>query len=81
MARIDGRRPDELRPVRITPHYLDHAEGSALIEVGKTSSVLFCGRIETCGSLVSRWKGNTLRFQRALKTSRSPGRRDVPPEI
>jgi ribonuclease PH len=36
MARNDGRQPDELRPVRITPHYLDHAEGSAMIEVGRT---------------------------------------------
>jgi ribonuclease PH len=36
MARSDGRRPAELRPVRITPQYLDFAEGSALIEVGKT---------------------------------------------
>ncbi len=36
MARPDGRMPEDLRPVRITPHYLDHAEGSALIEVGKT---------------------------------------------
>jgi ribonuclease PH len=36
MARSDGRAPDQLRPVRILPHYLDHAEGSALIECGKT---------------------------------------------
>ncbi|HEX2515508.1 MAG TPA: ribonuclease PH [Chloroflexota bacterium] len=36
MARIDGREAPQLRPVQITPHYLDHAEGSALIEVGKT---------------------------------------------
>ncbi|MDQ3699383.1 MAG: ribonuclease PH [Chloroflexota bacterium] len=36
MARPDGRQPEELRPVTITPHYLDHAEGSALIEIGKT---------------------------------------------
>ncbi len=36
MARSDGRAPDQLRPVRITPNFLDHAEGSALIEVGKT---------------------------------------------
>ncbi len=36
MARSDGRQPDELRPVRITPGFLDHAEGSALIEVGRT---------------------------------------------
>jgi ribonuclease PH len=36
MARIDGRQPNELRPVRITPGYLTFAEGSALIETGLT---------------------------------------------
>ena len=35
-ARIDGRAPDQLRPVTITPRYIKHAEGSALIEVGDT---------------------------------------------
>jgi ribonuclease PH len=35
-ARTDGRAADELRPVRITPDFLPHAEGSALIEVGQT---------------------------------------------
>jgi len=34
--RIDGRRPDELRPVKITPNILKFAEGSVLIEVGNT---------------------------------------------
>ncbi len=34
--RIDGRRNNELRPVKITPGYLDYAEGSVLIEAGKT---------------------------------------------
>jgi len=34
--RIDNRRPDQMRPVRITTHYLMTAEGSALIEVGNT---------------------------------------------
>jgi ribonuclease PH len=34
--RTDGRAPDGLRPVRITPKYLKHAEGSCLIEVGDT---------------------------------------------
>lgn len=36
MVRPDGRRPDQLRPVRIERHYLMHAEGSVLIEVGST---------------------------------------------
>jgi ribonuclease PH len=34
--RIDQRRPDEVRPVRISPGFLVTAEGSALIEVGQT---------------------------------------------
>ena len=34
--RPDGRRSRELRPVLITPHYLRHAEGSALIALGLT---------------------------------------------
>ena len=35
-VRNDGRRLDELREVVITPGYLPHAEGSALIEMGQT---------------------------------------------
>jgi ribonuclease PH len=34
--RPDGRQPDQMRQVRITPNYLAHAEGSALIELGRT---------------------------------------------
>ena len=36
MPRHDGRSPNQLRDVRITTGYLDHAEGSVLIEFGKT---------------------------------------------
>lgn len=36
MKRADGRAYDELRPVRIIPGYQSFAEGSALIELGKT---------------------------------------------
>jgi ribonuclease PH len=34
--RVDGRRPDEHRPVSVTPGVAVHAEGSCLIEVGQT---------------------------------------------
>ncbi|MFC6713289.1 ribonuclease PH [Branchiibius cervicis] len=34
--RHDGRAPDQLRDIRITRNWLDHAEGSALIEFGRT---------------------------------------------
>src|SRR5215471_3129483 len=34
--RTDDRAPDQLRTVKITPNFLPHAEGSALIEMGNT---------------------------------------------
>ncbi len=37
--RIDGRKSDELRPVKITRNYIEHAEGSVLIEVGNTKVI------------------------------------------
>ncbi len=36
MTRQFDRAPGDLRPVTLTPHYLAHAEGSVLIEVGLT---------------------------------------------
>ena len=35
-VRSDGRAPDQMRPVVITPNFTKHAEGSALIDVGDT---------------------------------------------
>jgi ribonuclease PH len=37
--RSDGRRPDELRPVKITPNFLSAPPGSCLIEMGGTRVV------------------------------------------
>jgi ribonuclease PH len=34
--RADGRQPEQLRPVHITPDFIHAAEGSVLIEVGRT---------------------------------------------
>ncbi|MGE3162319.1 MAG: ribonuclease PH [Burkholderiales bacterium] len=36
MTRANGRKPDELRPVRMTRGYTRHAEGSVLVEFGDT---------------------------------------------
>jgi ribonuclease PH len=36
MPRLDGRLADAIRPTKITPDFLVHAEGSVLIEVGRT---------------------------------------------
>jgi ribonuclease PH len=51
-ARIDGRTPDQLRDVRITRGWLDHAEGSVLVEFGKTR--VLCAASVTQG--VPRWR-------------------------
>ncbi|MCI9888655.1 ribonuclease PH [Micrococcales bacterium 31B] len=34
--RVDGRTPTDLREVKITRNWLDHAEGSVLVEFGRT---------------------------------------------
>jgi ribonuclease PH len=52
MERIDGRTPDQLRDVRITRGWLDHAEGSVLVEFGRTR--VLCAASVTQG--VPRWR-------------------------
>jgi len=37
--RPDGRKPDELRPICITPDYNKYAEGSVLVEFGETKVI------------------------------------------
>ncbi|HEV8395932.1 MAG TPA: ribonuclease PH [Vicinamibacterales bacterium] len=37
--RSDNRLPEQLRPSRITPNYLVHAEGSVLVEAGRTKVI------------------------------------------
>ncbi len=34
--RFDNRQPDELRPITFTRNYIEHAEGSVLVEFGNT---------------------------------------------
>ncbi len=36
MARADGRRPDELRPLKITKDFMKNSGGSCLVECGNT---------------------------------------------
>ena len=51
-GRTDGRASDELRHVTLTRHWLDHAEGSILVEFGKTR--VLCAASVTVG--VPRWR-------------------------
>jgi ribonuclease PH len=52
MTRPDGRRADELRPVRFIRGWLEPAEGSVLVEFGKTR--VLCAASVTEG--VPRWR-------------------------
>lgn len=51
-TRADGREADELRPVTLTRGWLDHAEGSVLVEFGRTR--VLCAASVTEG--VPRWR-------------------------
>lgn len=39
LIRFDGRRKDEVRPVKVTRNFIKHAEGSVLIEMGDTKVI------------------------------------------
>ncbi|WP_019878157.1 ribonuclease PH [Sporichthya polymorpha] len=52
MPRPENRANDQLRPVTITRQWLDHAEGSVLVEFGKTR--VLCAASVTQG--VPRWR-------------------------
>ena len=52
MSRADGRAPDELRQVRFTRSWLDHAAGSVLVEFGRTR--VLCAASASTG--VPRWR-------------------------
>src|SRR5512147_1390254 len=52
MARPDGRRPDQLRPVTLTRGWSTHPEGSVLVEFGRTR--VLCTASLTEG--VPRWR-------------------------
>ena len=50
-SRIDGRNPDQLRPIKFTRNWLNNAEGSVLVEFGNTR--VLCVASFTPG--VPRW--------------------------
>ena len=61
--RSDNRTAGQLRPIKITRHFTEYAEGSVLIECGKTK-VICTATIE---ENVPRWlKGRTVEIQRLI---------------
>jgi ribonuclease PH len=55
LSRPDGRAADDLRPVVMTRDWLDHAEGSVLVEFGRTR--VLCAASVTSG--VPRWRAGS----------------------
>ncbi len=52
IPRVDGRAADQLRQVTISRNWLDHAEGSVLVEFGKTRVLIAASVTEG----VPRWR-------------------------
>jgi ribonuclease PH len=52
MTRADGRADDELRAIKLTRHWLDHAAGAVLVEFGRTR--VLCAASASTG--VPRWR-------------------------
>jgi ribonuclease PH len=52
MSRVDGREPDQLRPIRIERGWSEHPEGSVLVSFGRTR--VLCTASATDG--VPRWR-------------------------
>lgn len=46
MSRFNNRAPAQMRPIRITRHYVRHAEGSVLIEYGETKVICTASIVE-----------------------------------
>lgn len=78
MERIDGRTFDELRPVQMTVGFVDFAEGSVLIECGKTK-VLCCASVEdrAPGYVPEGTGWVTAEYSMLPRANRERSRRDV----
>ena len=78
MTRMDGRKENELRPVKMTVGFVDFAEGSVLIECGRTK-VLCCASVEDrAPSHVPEGTGwVTAEYSMLPRANRERSRRDV----
>ena len=78
MTRIDNRKENELRPVKMTVGFVDFAEGSVLIECGRTK-VLCCASVEDrAPSHVPEGTGwVTAEYSMLPRANRERSRRDV----
>lgn len=78
MSRIDGRANDQLRPIIITPNYLDFAEGSCLIACGNTRVLCAASVEEKAPPHVAEGSGwVTAEYSMLPRANRERSRRDI----
>ena len=77
MNRIDGRRPDELRPIKISPNFTKFAEGSVLIEVGNTMVLCNASVEEKVPPHVQSGGWVTAEYSMLPRANRSRSPRDI----
>lgn len=78
MSRIDGRANDQLRPIIITPNYLDFAEGSCLITCGNTRVLCAASVEEKAPPHVAEGSGwVTAEYSMLPRANRERSRRDI----
>ena len=56
LVRFDGRRRDQVRPVKVTRKFTKHAEGAVLIEMGDTKVICTASLKKRC-HLFSKARG------------------------
>ena len=78
MARLDGRANDELRPVRIIPNVNEFAEGSVVIECGRTRVHITASVEDWVPPHVSEGEGwVTAEYNMLPRANRTRSRRDI----
>lgn len=77
MTRIDGRKPDELRTVKITPNFTKFAEGSCLIEVGGTVVLCNASVEEKVPPHVKQGGWITAEYSMLPRANRERSKRDI----
>lgn len=76
--RIDGRAPDQLRPVEIIPNYLKYAEGSCLIACGDTRVLCAASVEDKTPPHVPEGRGwVTAEYSMLPRANRERSRRDI----
>ena len=77
MIRIDGRRVDQLRPVKITPNFTKFAEGSCLIEMGNTVVLCNASVEDKVPPHVKQGGWVTAEYSMLPRANRERSRRDI----